>query len=35
MQAIVGFVRALCSVSHDELANARSPRVFRWAGLLQ
>lgn len=27
-EAIVAFVRALCAISHDELADARAPRVF-------
>ncbi|GFH25080.1 SEC7 domain-containing protein, partial [Haematococcus lacustris] len=34
-EAVVAFVRALCCISADELANARSPRVFSLAKIVE
>ena len=34
-QAIVSFVRALCAISLDELRDARAPRVFSLAKIVE
>ena len=35
LQAIVSFVRALCAISLDELRDARAPRVFSLAKIVE
>jgi brefeldin A-inhibited guanine nucleotide-exchange protein len=35
MQAVVAFVRALCTVSREELENVKAPRMFSLTCLVQ